>query len=190
MGISLVTLTEYKNYVGITSPNQDTAIASIIPKVSELVKSLCRRTFKDYLDDSKIEYFDGGECFNLAEAPVVQIQSIEQSTDYGNNWTSLTEYTDWVFKKSSQQVVPVNPLRYFEDLINGYRITYTAGYEALPEDLKLAVLDLVTYYLKNDAAVHSTKAPGTNAVQIEYISTTNMPAHIKRVLDLYVMNYN
>jgi hypothetical protein len=190
MGISLITLSEYKNYVGITSPNQDTAISAIIPKVSELVKTICRRTFKDYIDDSKVEYFDGGDVFNPAEAPVLQIQSIEKSTDYGSTWTNLTEYTDWVFKKSTQQVVPVNPIRYFEDLINGYKITYTAGYETLPEDLKLAVLDLVTYYLKNDAAVHSTKAPGTNSVQIEYISTTNMPAHIKRVLDLYVMNYN
>lgn len=190
MGISLITLNEYKNYVGITSPNQDTAISTIIPKVSELVKTLCRRTFKDYLDDAKTEYFEGGECFNLAEAPVVQIMSVEQSTDYGSTWTSLTEYTDWVLKKKTEQIVPVNPTRYFEDLVNGYKVMYTAGYETLPEDLKLAVLDLVTYYLKNDAAVHSSKAPGTNSVQIEYVSTTNMPAHIKRVLDLYVMNYN
>jgi hypothetical protein len=190
MAISLITLNEYKNYVGITSPNQDASINSIIPKVSELVKSICRRTFKDYLDDVKVEYFEGGEVFNLAEAPVVQIASVEQSTDYGNTWTGLTEYTDWVLKKSTEQIVPVNAARYFEDLINGYKVTYNAGYETLPEDLKLAVLDLVTYYLKNDAAVHSSKAPGTNAVQIEYISTTNLPAHIKRVLDLYVMNYN
>jgi len=26
-------------------------------------------------------------------------------------------------------------------------------------------------------------------VQIEYISTTNLPAHIKRVLDLHVADY-
>jgi hypothetical protein len=74
-------------------------------------------------------------------------------------------------------------------MINGYKVSYFAGYEVVPEDLRLAVLDLVTYYRKNDGAIHSTKAPGTNAVQIEYISTTSLPAHIKRVLDFYVADY-
>ena len=190
MGISLVTLNEYKTYIGINSPNQDTVINTIIPKVSELVKSICRRTFIDYLDEPKTEYFDGGDCLNLAEGPVVQILSVEQSTNYGVAYTVLTEYTDWILKKTTEQIIPINPAGYFQDLINGYKVVYTAGYENLPGDLKLAVLDLVTYYLNNDAAVHSTKAPGTNSVQIEYISTTNLPAHIKRVLDLYAMNYN
>jgi hypothetical protein len=59
----------------------------------------------------------------------------------------------------------------------------------VPADLKLAVLDLVTYYRKNDGAIHSTKAPGTNSVQIEYVSTASLPAHIRRVLDMYVADY-
>jgi hypothetical protein len=92
--------------------------------------------------------------------------------------------------RETEQIVPINPQGQFTWSVNGYKVVYTAGYETLPEDLKLAVLDLVTYYLKNDAAIHSAKAPGTNSVQIEYISTTNLPAHIKRVLDLYTMNYN
>jgi hypothetical protein len=93
---------------------------------------------------------------------------------------------DWV--KDGDYIVSINP-RGFEPLINGYIVSYTAGYEEVPQDLRLAVLDLVTYYRKNDGAIHSTKAPGTNAVQIEYISTTSLPAHIKRVLDFYVADY-
>jgi len=190
MGISLVTLTEYKNYAGIANPNQDTVIANIIPKVSELVKTICRRTFVDWVDDGKVEYFEGGEVFNLGEGPVLQVTSVEKSEDYGQTWTELVEYTDWVLKKTTHQIVPVSGTRYFDELVNGYKVTYTAGYEVLPEDLKLAVLDLITYYLKNDAAVHSSKAPGTNSVQIEYVTTTSLPAHIKRVLDLYMMDYS
>ena len=190
MGISLVTLSEYKNHVGITNPNQDNEISSLIIKVSSLVKTLCRRTFVDWVDDNKIEYFEGGELFNLGEGPVLSVVSVQKSEDYGQTWTTMTEYTDWVLKKTTHQIVPVNSPGYFQELLNGYRVTYTAGYETLPDDLKLADLDLITYYLKNDAAVHSSKAPGTNAVQIEYITTTNLPAHIKRVLDLYMMDYS
>lgn len=188
--MDLVGLEEYKTYAGITNPNQDDVITSLIPKVSALVKNYCRRTFVDWVDEQKTEVFNGGECFNLAEFPVINIISVEYSSDYGQNYTALTEYTDWVLDRSTDQIKPLTVSGLFTPVINGYRVTYVAGYEVLPEDLKLAVLDLITYYLKNDAAVHSPKAPGTNSVQIEYISTTSLPAHIKRVLDLYMANYN
>ena len=189
--MDLITLEEYKAYVGISSPNQDDVINSLIPKVSKFVKTYCRRTFIDWVDEQKTEVFRGGDALNLAEFPVISVVGVERSEDFGKTYTSLTEYTDWVLDQTTEQILPLEGVGYtFSNLVNGYRVTYTAGYEELPEDLKLAVLDLVTYYLKNDPAVHSTKAPGTNSVQIEYISTTNLPAHIKRVLDLYMSNYN
>jgi hypothetical protein len=101
---------------------------------------------------------------------------------------SLEEFKDFVTDLQEGSIVSLDP-KGFVYAINGYTVTYTAGYAVIPEDLKLAVMDLVTYYRKNDAAIHSTKAPGTNAVQIEYISTTTLPAHIRRVLDLYVADY-
>ena len=188
--MDLVTLEEYKTYVGISSPNQDEVIESLIPKVSQLVKSYCRRTFLDWADESKTEIFSGGEYLLPTEFPIIAIGSVEYSEDYGKTYTSLTEYTDWVLDLENQWIKPINDYGTFIRGINAYKVTYTAGYETLPEDLKLAVMDLLTYYLKNDSAVHSSKAPGTNTVQIEYISTTNLPAHIKRVLDLYMSNYN
>lgn len=189
MGLPLITKTEYKAYAVITSTNQDAAIDSLIPKVSDLVKGICRRTFVDYLDEAKIDYFDGGDYFIPSEYPVVSVSSVAYSTDYGQNYIDLVEYTDWVLLKSEEKFIPISDTT-FRTLPNGYKVTYTAGYETLPEDLKLAVFDLVTYYLKNDSAVHSNKAPGTNTVQIEYVTTTSLPAHIKRVLDLYAANYN
>ena len=30
------------------------------------------------------------------------------------------------------------------------KVVYTAGYSAVPSDLKLAVIDLLTYYLKDE----------------------------------------
>lgn len=189
MGLPLITLAEYKAYEGITNPNQDTEITAIIPKVSELVKNYCRRSFIDYIDETKVELFTGGDVLYLKEFPVASISSIEVSTDYGKTYSSLVEYTDWALDKINDAIVPLNTLKTFPELVNGYRISYTGGFETIPEDLKLAVMDLLTYYMKNDGAIHSPKAPGSNNVQIEYISTTNLPAHIKRVLDLYVADY-
>lgn len=189
MGLPLITLAEYKAYAGLNTPNEDTRIAAIIPKATELVKTICRRTFLDFVDDAKTEYFDGGTR-NLVptEIPILNLISFEKSVDYGKTYSTLTEFTDFVLVKSTQELMVLNA-ETFNSHPNGYKLTYTAGYETLPDDLKLAVMDLVTYYLRNEMAVHSPKAPGTNTVQIEYITTTALPAHIKRVLDQYTIHY-
>ena len=190
MGLSLITTTEYKAYIGLSSTNQDTAIAAVIPKVSELVKAFCRRTFLDYVDDTKIEVFKGGEtAFNLKESPLIAVSSVEYSDDYGLTYTPLVEFTDYVVDTETDQVNLI--ATYYQTIkkVNAFKVTYTAGYVTLPEDLKLAVMDLVTYYLRHEAALHTNKNVGANSVQIEYVTNTHLPAHIRRVLDLYCANY-
>lgn len=188
MGLPLVTRSEYKAYTGITSTNSDAAIDIMIPRVSSMVKAICRRSFLDYVDDAKTEYFDGGtRSYSPEEAPVIAVASLEYSQDYGNTYTSLTEYVDYAVNKRDGTIVCIN--KDFPYLVNGYRVTYTAGYESLPEDLKLAVFDIISYYEKNDSAVHTHRNANPNTMQVEYITSTNFPPHIRRVLDLYTASY-
>ena len=188
MAANLITKQDYKTYAGISSTNQDAEIDLLIPKVSELVKSYCRRSFIDYVDEARTEVFEGGfGSLLLKESPVIQVISVELSINYGQTYTKLTKFTDWV--QTGDYVIGISP-EGFKPYINGYKVSYFAGYETVPEDLKLAVLDLVTYYRKNDGSVHNNKSPGAGgSVQLEYIMNTNFPAHIKRVLDLYVADY-
>jgi hypothetical protein len=189
MGKNLVTKAEYKAYAGINSTTQDAEIDSLIPKVSELVKSYCRRTFVDYVDDMKIETFKGGHKeLLLSEFPVTQVVSVQVSNDYGQTYTKLTKFTDWI--PDGDTVVSLDPAGLgFKELINGYKVSYFAGYDPLPEDLKLATLDIITYYLKNSSAVHSTRSIQPNTTQIEYVTGSQFPSHIRRVLDMYKANY-
>lgn len=190
MGTALITRSEYKAYVGITSPNSDAVIDAIIPKVSELVKTYCRRTFVDYISDSITETTHAGYGPNitLKEYPLLSVTTVAFSEDYGQTYTDLVEYTDYVVDYNDATIIAISGD--FPQYLNGYQITYTAGYEVIPDDLKLAVMDLVTYYIKNDMAVHSPKAPGTNSVQVEYITTSAFPAHIRRVLDMYKASWD
>ena len=188
MALNLTTKEDYKAYTGIKSTNYDAEIDALIPKVSALVKNYCRKSFVDYWDVPLTEIFDGdSKILLLKETPVVQVSQVTFSTDYGVTGTPLTVGTDYIVR--SDNIISTNP-QGFKYALNGYSVTYTAGYEDVPNDLELAIMDLITYYRKNDAAIHSTKAPGTNAVQIEYISTTSLPAHIRRVLDLHVADYS
>lgn len=187
MATNLVTKAEYKAYLGITSTNSDAEIDFLIPKVSDLVKTYCRRTFIDYYDEAKTEYFDGG--FNqliLKETPVVNVTSVTRSLDFGKTYTALTKFTDWI--QRDDYVISTSP-NGFAEALNGYKVVYFAGYETVPGDLKLAVLDLVEYYSKNNGAVHSSRDLNPNTTQISYVATSNFPASIKRVLDQYMADF-
>ena len=187
MAINLVTKAEYKTYMGITSTNSDTEIDFLIPKASDLVKSYCRRSFVDYYSDIKIEYYDGGfKELLLKETPLVTVASVQYSEDYGKTYANLTKFEDWVIRGDS--IVSLAPGG-FPEVINGYRVSYFGGYDVIPGDLKLAVLDLIEYYSRNNGAVHSSRDLNPNTTQINYVASTNLPAPIKRVLDQYVADF-
>ena len=191
MAKDLVTLAEYKAYAGISSTNQDSIISSLIPQVSSLVRSICRRTFTEYVDDFKTDTFSTniGGMILLKETPLIMVSSVEYSEDYGKTYTELVEFEDFVVNVETDAIEIIAGALIDFRKTNAFKVTYTAGYEVLPNDLKLAILDLVTYYLRNDAAIKSSKALGSNTVQIEYITNTQLPAHIRRVLDLHTSSY-
>jgi hypothetical protein len=185
----LITRNEYKDYLGIITNNKDKEIDLLIPMVSQLVKTYCRRTFIDHIFDPKVEIFEGGYSeIILTETPVIDIIDFSYSTDYGQSYQPLTRYESWAPVGNTIKVLP--PYTKWSNLINGFQVEYQGGYsDGTPADLKLAVLDLVEYYSKNNSAVHVNRDVTPNVTQIQYIATTNFPAHIKRVLDQYVADY-
>lgn len=191
MGLDLVTLAEYKTYANILGTSQDAAISAMIPRISNLVKTICRRTFVDYVDDAKVDVFRGGQPkLYLTESPLLTLQSLEFSSDYGSSYTALTEFTDYVVDTEDNSVeLLAEPYKSYKR-VNAFRATYNAGYEVLPPDLKLAVMDALMHQIRNDGAIHSTKGIGSNTTQMDYLTNAQLPAHIRRVLQLYCDNYN
>ena len=54
----LVTLQQYKDFVGLQGVQNDARINHIIDNVSQLVKSYCASTIIDYASSAKTEYFN------------------------------------------------------------------------------------------------------------------------------------
>ena len=188
MAYELITRAQYKTDKEITSTSLDAKIDQLLTPVSELVMSNCRLRYNELVDDAKVEVFSGDyPGLLLAETPVIAVSAVEYSEDYGQTYTALTEYVDWVL--DSDQVLCLTAARW-PRRVRGYRVTYTAGYEVLPGDLKLATMDFVDYYMRNDAAVHTNLMPNPNTAQIQYVTSTTFPANIKRVLDLYTVDYS
>ena len=189
----LITLQEYKTAEGISQPKEDARLNVLIPSVSQLVKTYCGNSFVDFFSTNKTETFSiewSTHLVQLTESPVNTIVSVQEATSYGGALTTLTvgarEYalnkaTDCIYRTTSGGYKPW-PIG-----IETVKIVYTAGYSAVPADLKLAVLDLVTYYLKDE---HKTRQSIAGAsIQNQSSSTqrdnVSFPDHIKRVLDLY-----
>lgn len=181
----IVTLEQYKTYMGINSVNQNEIISQLIPQITSYIKTYCGRDFVEWFNTDKVEISNGGYASILTkEFPIVSITSLEYSTDYGNTYSSLVFLTDYAIDTENDSIVPINAC-IFPKKINGYKITYKGGFATYPEDLQLAAMDLITYYIRNDTAVKSTRSAGSNTTQIEYVLNSGLPSNIRRILDLY-----
>ena len=189
----LITLQEYKTAQAITQPKDDARLNVLIPSVSQLIKTYCGNSFVDYYSSNKTETFTidwGTHVVELTEGPVNAIVSVQEAQSYGGAYTTLTtaaqEYalsteTDCVYRTTT------SGYRNWPVGIETVKVVYTAGYSAIPGDLKLAVLDLVTYYLKDEHKLRQSIAGASLQNQGSSTQRDNVsfPDHIKRVLDLY-----
>jgi len=189
----LITLQEYKTAEGITQPKEDARLNVLIPSISQLVKTYCGNSFVDFYSANKTETFTlewGTHIVQLTESPVNAIVSVQEATSYGGTLTTLTtgaqEYalnkaTDCIYRTTTggYKNWPVG--------VETVKVVYTAGYSAVPADLKLAVLDLITYYLKDEHKSRQSIAGASiqNQTSSSQRDNVSFPDHIKRVLDLY-----
>jgi len=187
----LITLREYKDLEGIQNPKDDYNLSQLIVSVSQLVKTYCGNSFVDFYSTNKVETFSINwetTLIQLTESPVNTIVSVEIRDSVTSSYSTVqpTDYyldsnTDTVFyvTGSSYKNWPRGP--------GAVRITYTAGYQNLPSDLKLAVIDLITYYYRDEYKERRTLAGATlqNPGSSSQDSSVAFPDHIKRVLDLY-----
>ena len=177
----LVTISDYKDAEGITGPKEDLRISRIIPSVSELVKTYCGNSFIDFFSSNKIEDFDiywDTFAVQLTESPVNAIVSVQERSGYDQSY----KRTDSVIR-TNESGTRLN----WKHGVGAVKVTYTAGYSETPSDLKLAVFDLVTYYLKDEHKERRTLGGASIQNQSSTTQRDNVafPDHIKRVLDLY-----
>tara|TARA_B100001109_G_C18746863_1_gene419389 strand:+ start:32 stop:622 length:591 start_codon:yes stop_codon:yes gene_type:complete len=190
----LITLQQYKTAEGITQPKDDARLNALIPSVSQLVKTYCGNSFVDFFSSNKTETFTldwGTYIVQLTESPVNSIVSVQERQSYSDSYATLTtgayEYaldsgTDSILRTLSSGRYKNWPLG-----VDAVKVVYTAGYSAIPSDLKLAVLDLVTYYLKDEHKQRQSIAGASlqNQGSTSQSNNVSFPDHIKRVLDLY-----
>jgi len=191
---NLITVEEYKESEGIEKPKDDLRLNYLIPSVSQLVKTYCGNSFIDYYSTNKVDTISvdwDTHTIQLTESPVNTVVSVEERDTYDANYKTLQASShEYYVDYSTDSIVRTNRGSSYMNWKRGpgaVRVTYTAGYASIPLDLRLAVTDLVTYYLKDEHKERRTIAGASIQNQASTSQRNNVafPDHIKRVLDLY-----
>jgi len=187
---NLITVQDYKDAEGLTSTKEDFRLELLITSVSQLVKTYCGNSLIDYYTTPKVETFSinwDTKVVQLTESPILVVSTVEERAGYQDSYTILgaSEFyaehlTDSIFRTTGGQ-----GYRNWAKGPGAVRVTYTAGYQQVPADLKLAVLDLITYYLKDEYKERQTLAGASIQNNTTTVNSAEFPAHIKRVLDFY-----
>jgi hypothetical protein len=185
---NLITLEEYKDFKGLQSVKDDTRLSTLITSVSQLVKTYCGNSIVDYYSSNKTETFNidwDTHIVQLTESPVNSVSLVEKRSSTTASYETVST-DDYYVDTATDSVLHVtaNTYRVWPRGAGAVRVTYTAGYSDTPDDLKLAVIDLITYYFKEEHTQRRTLSGAT----VENQGTGDgrgFPDHIKRVLDLY-----
>lgn len=197
--MNLITLDNYKSYKEITSDNSDDKIDFIISHVSKLIKTYCARTFIDNVTITKTEHFDARTSeVTLAEVPLLSVSIVNTSVDGGLNQVTLTKDSVdadgyFVDLESGKVLTQMENLEFLTSVNTPYRsleITYLGGFTdssgnpEVPADLKLAVLDLVSYYINDEKTPAKSIASASINNEVDVV-VNGFPPHIVRILQLY-----
>ena len=175
----LVTLQQYKDFAGLQGVQTDARINVIIDQVSQLVKTYCGTTIIDFATSDKTEYFNIADDYVdriiLSESPLISVSSVQERESQSDSYTTLiTENSDssgkyeYIVDFDSDSIVRTNATgtKSFSKGMKAVKVVYRAGYTSTPEDLKLAVFDLIKYYLKDERKERMSIAGATLENQI------------------------
>ncbi|MDA9581396.1 hypothetical protein N9R80_00230 [bacterium] len=161
--------------------------------MSQLVRTYCANGITTYHTSAKTETLSVNWASNivqLTESPLVGVTSVKERENLSDSYTTLVENTDYYVDYSTDSIYRVSSSGSARNWANGpgaVQVVYNAGYENCPADLELAVIDLITYYVKDEHKARQTIAGASIQNQSSSSQRNNVafPDHIKRVLDLY-----
>lgn len=150
--MALITLQEAKTFLGIDDADSDASINQLIPQAEALFYSLIKVDSLEAGSKDEIVSFDPRiNALRFKNFPVTAINSIDGVAYTGQEWD------DYLVSKNEVKVFSPDFLGKVK--LNRIKVNYNYGYETIPEDLKLAILILVSgfYNVKENYGTTSCK---------------------------------
>jgi hypothetical protein len=187
----LITLDEYKLYKGKAKTDDDDKINMIIPAVSSLIKAYVGHGIIDNWDTPLVEEYTlpyDSTLLYLNGYPVREIVSVTEAVGgYVGGLDSTIHYpvifnTGFTYDGASGRLTRIGG-NWARKVI----VTYKTGYATVPEQIKLAAIELVSYYLNEEWK--PTRASGGTSIVGPEEHVGGMPLHIAKLLDHYKVIY-
>ena len=179
---TLITLQDYKAYAGISNSNSDAKLTITLDLVEEFVETYCGRkflsgTYTEQLSSEASTLFPRNlPITSVTGLSYIDTSKVSQSIDAADYIVYSEEGIVEIFDHNALSVASI---------LRPFSITYVGGFTSTPAALKLALMDLVTYYDKQQY-INKTTSVNVNVLgQDDESEGSELPPHIKRVLDLY-----
>ena len=136
---ALCTRKQVKDYLKITGSEStsDNLLNDLINRISTAFQSFCGRNLNTA---TYTEYYDGG-CYEiwLDNYPIQSIAEVNDDSDWAWNTSTLVPSADYII--ADERSIYLNGL--FGRGRKNIKITYTAGYDAVPEDIRQSCIEEV-----------------------------------------------
>jgi hypothetical protein len=182
---SFISLEHYKTYAGITSPDNDRKLEGLISRAEGIIRSYCGRgiALTAYSEDATLE----GAYLFLKEFPVMSVSSVQYWDLDGVIQTIDPAYYRYFKDEGSIELTYegqtlINTSKYGGG-VNNAKVTYTAGYAYVPEDIKQVTMDIVKYYDKSEYM--PVMSANVRTIDYDIFESLSFPPHIRRVLAFY-----
>lgn len=129
--MALTTLADYKAFFNTSGTTNDVDIQKAIDIAEAIIISFCGR---DLNSTSYIQFCDGGQAEILLDfGPVISITEVLEDTVATTDYTIYEDEARLV--KGSQIRISYISYAKFNASLKGVKVTYTAGYAVIPDDL-------------------------------------------------------
>jgi len=176
-------LDEVKETLNISDTSQDSFLTNLINRVTDWIERYCgHRRFlaTDYVEEL---YSGNGTPYLVTKHwPINSVTKIEErDTELREDeWTEIDSEYYHIKEPEKASIYLIGGTwggtrNVFNEGVNNYRVTYNAGYETIPEDLKLVCIELVKKFY-NDR-----RNSGMRSETLGEYSYTRMGATLKEL---------
>lgn len=186
----LVTLAEAKSYLTVVHSDDDTVIGELIDYMTAMVETYTNRSFtQSTITD---ELVDGGtENLAVEFPPIDSVTTIKDGYDSDATIASA----NYVVDSDAGLIYPSQSITTLLSFINNkdrllwadgrgrWKITYVAGYDGAPDDVKGATLGWIADMYTSPDSLKSERLGDRSVTRDDKI-----PSRVKLVLDKYVLH--
>lgn len=185
----LATVANVKEYLDISSSDDDTLFGNLLDRVTDAIQSHCNRTFAQ---TTHTEYHDGRGASQvvLKHRPIVSVTSVHDDLDRDFAASSLISASDYITRDdegiiewlSSNSTFPSTAAYFYDGQLN-VKVIYVAGYANIPDDVIQAacMMTALLYHRGKQGADGIASENQAGAYNVVYVKGVMTP-EIKQLL--------